>query len=679
MEGPGQQRLVGLRCTFVVVALEHGAGHVDMAQHVAQAAGQRFLELQLAAEGHHRDVGHQGQVGRVTVQLAEVAAGVGVTRGGAEARAGQAEPERTHGVGDAVADVAEQAAVELLQAGTGVRILRRLHLLQHPWVAEDRTLAEDQQAAGHDVGAFHGDRDRRGLPAAAGEVARPQDDALAADHVHHVRDHFAAHGGAVILGDGRRHRRHVTAVDRRGGGLRQCADLVGLATDAGQSLLDALEAADRQAELLADACIGAGDGRTGLGTTAGGGRQGDRAAYGQALVEHVPALAGHGRATDQLGQRDEHILAPDRTVLEGRVQREVATTDLHAGCVARQQAQGDADIAGIADQAIGIVHAEGQADQRGDRCQGDVALVEGQLDAEHLLAVPLALADDAVIGNRGGVGTGERTGQAEAGHFTAIGQARQVLVLLFLGAVMHQQFTRAQRVGYADGGADHRGHRGQLLDHLVVGQRGEAQAAIFLRDDHAEELVLLDEGPQLRRQVGMDVGDFPVVDHRAQLFDGAIKEGLFFGSQLRLGVVEQDVPVRITGEQFALESDRTGFQRDALGLRQRRQHLAEHLHHRAGQQRLADERQQQRHGDDGQHGGRHDRSGLVDVGDEPAGDQQGHADQRPGNQPHAVVGDERACQQQGEEGKNDAHERAPVTCSFVADEAAASAAGNTSR
>ncbi|KAG1246568.1 hypothetical protein G6F65_020615 [Rhizopus arrhizus] len=156
MEGPGQQRLVGLRCAFVVVALEHGAGHVDMAQHVAQAAGQRFLELQLAAERHHRDVGHQRQVGRVTVQLAEVAARVGVARGGAEARAGQAEPERTHGIGDAEADVAEQAAVELLQAGTGVRILRRLHFLQHPRVAEDRTLAEDQQAAGHDVGAFHG-------------------------------------------------------------------------------------------------------------------------------------------------------------------------------------------------------------------------------------------------------------------------------------------------------------------------------------------------------------------------------------------------------------------------------------------------------------------------------------------------------------------------------------------
>ena len=357
----------------------------------------------------------------------------------------------------------------------------------------------------------------------------------------------------------------------------------------------------------------------------------------------------------------------------------MATADFNTGGVARKQAQGDADVAGIADQAIRVVHAEGQADQRSDRGQGDVALVEGQLDAEHLLAVPLALADDAVVRNGGGVGTGERTGQAEAGHFAAIGQARQVLILLFLGAVMHQQLTRAQRVGHADGRADHRGHRGQLLDHLVVGQRGEAQAAIFLRDDHAEELVLLDEGPQFRRQIRMDVGDFPVVDHRAQLFDRAIEEGLFFGGQLRLGVVEQDVPVRITGEQFALEANRAGFQRDALGLRQRRQHLAEHLHHRAGQQRLADERQQQRHGDDGQHSGRNDRGGLVDVGNEPAGGKQGHADQRPGKQPHAVVGDERACQQQGEEGKNDAHERAPVTCSFVADEAAASAAGNTSR
>src|SRR3546814_5944442 len=73
-------------------------------------------------------------------------------------------------------------AVELLQPGLLVRVLRRLHFLEHPRMAQDRALAEDQQAADHDVGAFDRDRDRRRLPAAAGEVARPEDDALAAEH-----------------------------------------------------------------------------------------------------------------------------------------------------------------------------------------------------------------------------------------------------------------------------------------------------------------------------------------------------------------------------------------------------------------------------------------------------------------------------------------------------------------
>jgi hypothetical protein len=52
----------------------------------------------------------------------------------------------------------------------------------------------------------------------------------------------------------------------------------------------------------------------------------------------------------------------------------------------------------------------------------------------------------------------------------------------------------------------------------VVHQRGETQAAVFLRDDQAEELVALDEVPELRRQVGADVGDVPVVGHLAQFF-----------------------------------------------------------------------------------------------------------------------------------------------------------------
>src|SRR3546814_8261539 len=77
-------------------------------------------------------------------------------------------------------------------------------------MAQDRALAEDQQAAGHDVGAFDRDRDRRRLPATAGEVAWPEDDALAAEHVHHVARHLARHRRAVVLGDRRRSEEHTS-------------------------------------------------------------------------------------------------------------------------------------------------------------------------------------------------------------------------------------------------------------------------------------------------------------------------------------------------------------------------------------------------------------------------------------------------------------------------------------
>src|SRR3546814_5808379 len=101
-------------------------------------------------------------------------------------------------------------------------------------------------------------------------------------------------------------------------------------------------------------------------------------------------------AAKQLAERDEDLAAVDRAVLERRVEREVAAADVHAVGVARHQRDGDADVVGVADQAVRVIQTEGQADDRRHRRQGDVALVEGELDAEHAGAVPLALADDAV-------------------------------------------------------------------------------------------------------------------------------------------------------------------------------------------------------------------------------------------------------------------------------------------
>ena len=104
----------------------------------------------------------------------------------------------------------------------------------------------------------------------------------------------------------------------------------------------------------------------------------------------------------------------------------------------------------------------------------------------------------------------------------------------------------------------------------MVGQRTETQAAVLLGDDHPKKFVLLDEIPQRWRQVGVDVGDFPIIDLLAQRFHRAIEEGLFFRTQLRLGIGQQLVPIGFAAEQIALKPHRAGFQRNPLGLRQRR-------------------------------------------------------------------------------------------------------------
>src|SRR3546814_5555391 len=44
VERPRQQPLVAHRAAFVLVALEHRAGYVHVAEHVAQAPGRRLLE-----------------------------------------------------------------------------------------------------------------------------------------------------------------------------------------------------------------------------------------------------------------------------------------------------------------------------------------------------------------------------------------------------------------------------------------------------------------------------------------------------------------------------------------------------------------------------------------------------------------------------------------------------------
>src|SRR6478735_11826392 len=93
-------------------------------------------------------------------------------------------------------------------------------------------------------------------------------------------------------------------------------ELVGGAGDARERLLDALEFGDGNAELLADAGIGAGGAR-GVGRARGRERrQRDAAAGGERRHQHLPALPEPLLSTDDVVHRNKYVAAPVRAVLE---------------------------------------------------------------------------------------------------------------------------------------------------------------------------------------------------------------------------------------------------------------------------------------------------------------------------------------------------------------------------
>ena len=344
LDRPVRQRRIGGLAAFVLVALERGADQVHLRQDVAQARGQALAALQAAAQHQHGGVCQQREGSAVAAELLVVTLHLGRDVGvhADQAGAGQRGAQRAQLVLHDEAHVAPEGAVEVMQTLLAVGRLRGLHLGQHVGMAADRALAEDDQAAGQDVGAFHGDADGNLLVGAAQEVGRSQADALASDHVHAVVDDLARALGDVVFDDGGDDRGLFAQVHRAGGHAARGVHHVGVAADARQRFLDALELAHRCAELAAHAGIGAHGAGGQLGHAGVGGRQRDRAAGGQAFHQHAPALAGHGGAADDEVQRHEHVLAARRAVHEHGVQREVAAARVHAGVVVRHQRAGDA-------------------------------------------------------------------------------------------------------------------------------------------------------------------------------------------------------------------------------------------------------------------------------------------------------------------------------------------------
>ena len=194
-----------------------------------------------------------------------------------------------------------------------------------------------------------------------------------------------------------------------------------------------------------------------------------------------------------------------------------------------------------------------------------------------------AAADHAGIDHRGGVGSGFRAGQAEAGNLLAAREPRQPVILLRLGAELQQQFARAERVRHH--GGDRRADRArrQFADHFRMGVSGKSQPAILLGNDHREEFARFQEIPDFRRQVVPLPIDLPVVEHAAELFDGAGEELLFLRRQLRRREGQKLPPIGIAGEQLGIPPDVAGLDGFALGIGQARQRVLRQAKDRLGE------------------------------------------------------------------------------------------------
>ena len=175
---------------------------------------------------------------------------------------------------------------------------------------------------------------------------------------------------------------------------------------------------------------------------------------------------------------------------------------------------------------------------------------------------------------------------------------------MFVGAVMQQQFGRAEGVGHHHGGGEVAAAGREFHRHLRVGVGGKALAAEFFGNDQGEEAVFLDVAPGFWRQVHR-LADLPVSDHRAEFFGGAVDKGLFLFAQLHFRVGQQLVPVRTAAEQLTVPPHGTGIDRVAFGLRHRRQGFLEPVEQRRGEVFAAQVRQQQRRGNRRKHDPQH--------------------------------------------------------------------------
>ena len=382
------------RLGLVPVLEDHGS-QVQVGQHIPQPCRDKLPHFQFAAKRGHRGIRAQ------TKGCAEAGHGLRVLATGTVKR--HICPSKTKSLGEGAGGIAENqpgVAEERIVKRVDIIVVLGRQLLEHIRMAANGALAEDHQAAGHDVGTLNSDRDSGTAVAYAQVVTRAKRDGLATVNVHGIGQYTALELGKVVFKDGRRHCRLLTFINHIGSVVYSCLRDIGLGGDSGQRLLHTLHISNRRIELTADTgetTSGANGRRSRTGRTGG---QGDAATHRQALNQHTPALTGHIHATDDVVQRNEDIFTLDRAIQERAANRAMTTADLHAFGVPGDQCAGNTIVFGFAQEPVRIEHAEGKANNRGDGRQGDPALLEIQPDTDNFLAIDFLFANDTGVRKR---------------------------------------------------------------------------------------------------------------------------------------------------------------------------------------------------------------------------------------------------------------------------------------
>src|SRR5262249_27142705 len=153
---------------------------------VAEARGEHLLALERAAQAQERHVDREREGRGVAPELLIETPRFPRRRRRRKRAAGPGAEGGAPRGGEAAADMRPERAVELLAPARAVALFERRHFLEQVGMAADRALAELDQAARDDIGAFDRDADGHRAVEAAEIVVRPFLHALAAVHVEGV-------------------------------------------------------------------------------------------------------------------------------------------------------------------------------------------------------------------------------------------------------------------------------------------------------------------------------------------------------------------------------------------------------------------------------------------------------------------------------------------------------------